>query len=278
MRAAVVGHVEWVEFARVERVPAAGEIAHATENWEDVGGGGSVAAVQLAKLAGSCDFLTALGDDDLGARSRERLEAMGVRVHARVAPRTRRALTLLEPGGERTITTLGEKLIPRGADPLPWESLIGVDALYFVVGDVPALQAARRARVLVATPRDLGTLVEAGVELDALVGSGTDPGERYAAGAISPEPRLVARTAGVAGGEFVAAEGRTGRWDSAPLPDPIADAYGAGDSFAAGLTFALAEGTSTEDALAFAARCGAACMTGDGPYEGQLARASLGGD
>ena len=271
MRAAVVGHVEWVEFARVERVPAAGEIAHATETWEEVAGGGSVAAVQLAKLAGSCDFLTALGDDELGARARERLEAMGVRVHARVARDTRRALTFLDPSGERTITTLGDKLIPRGADRLPWESLSGVDALYFVAGDVPALRAARRARVLVGTPRDLGTLVEAGVELDALVGSGIDAGERYAAGAIKPEPRLVARTAGVAGGEFVAAEGRTGRWDAAPLPGPVADAYGAGDSFAAALTFALADGAVVEDALAFAARCGAACMTGDGPYEGQLA-------
>jgi hypothetical protein len=45
---------------------------------------------------------------------------------------------------------------------------------------------------------------------------------------------------------------------------------GAGDSFAAGLTYALGEGRSVEDALALAARAGAACMTGRGPYEGQL--------
>ena len=31
MRVAVVGHVEWIEFARVERVPAPGEIVHALE-------------------------------------------------------------------------------------------------------------------------------------------------------------------------------------------------------------------------------------------------------
>ena len=30
-RVAVVGHVEWVEFARVPRLPAAGEIVHASE-------------------------------------------------------------------------------------------------------------------------------------------------------------------------------------------------------------------------------------------------------
>ena len=40
MRVAVVGHVEWVEFARVERVPVAGEIVHALDAWEEPGGGG----------------------------------------------------------------------------------------------------------------------------------------------------------------------------------------------------------------------------------------------
>jgi len=29
MNVGVVGHVEWVEFARVDRAPAAGEIVHA---------------------------------------------------------------------------------------------------------------------------------------------------------------------------------------------------------------------------------------------------------
>jgi hypothetical protein len=31
MRTAVVGHTEWVEFGHVERVPAAGDIVHATD-------------------------------------------------------------------------------------------------------------------------------------------------------------------------------------------------------------------------------------------------------
>lgn len=274
MRVAVVGHVEWIEFARVDRVPAAGEIAHATSTWDEVGGGGSVAAAQLAKLAGACDFFTAIGDDELGRRSRERLEQLGVRVHATPAGRTRRALTLVDAAGERTITTLGEKLMPRGRDPLPWERLEGTDAVYFTVGDVPALRAARRADVLVATPRDLHTLVRAGIALDALAGSGSDPGERYAAGEIVPEPRLVARTAGADGGEWVTSDGRVGRWEPSAPPGPTGDAYGAGDSFAAGLTFALGEGRSHEEALAFAARCGAAALTGHGPYAGQLRRPS----
>src|SRR5881396_1394081 len=102
-------------------MPRAGEIVHAFETWEEPAGGGAVAAVQLARLAGSCVLLTAFGSDELGRRSRTELR--------------------------------------------------GLDAVYFVSGDVQALHHARLARVLVATARELATLREAGVELDVLVGS-----------------------------------------------------------------------------------------------------------
>jgi ribokinase len=48
------------------------------------------------------------------------------------------------------------------------------------------------------------------------------------------------------------------------------DTYGCGDSFAAGVTYALGAGSKIDEALALGARCGAACATGRGPYEGQL--------
>ena len=62
MRVAVIGHVEWCEFVRVERVPLAGEIIEGSSFLEEPSGGGAVAAVQMARLAGSCDFFTAFGD------------------------------------------------------------------------------------------------------------------------------------------------------------------------------------------------------------------------
>ena len=61
-----------------------------------------------------------------------------------------------------------------------------------------------------------------------------------------------------------------GPFRAAPLPGTVDDAYGAGDSFAAGLTFGLAW-LSREEAIELASRCGAAVMTGRGPYEKQLA-------
>ena len=85
-RVAVVGHVEWVTFARVPHVPRPGEIVEATESWEEVGGSGAVAAVQLAKLAGEALFFTALGSDETGSRAADRLRRAR-RGRARRAPR-----------------------------------------------------------------------------------------------------------------------------------------------------------------------------------------------
>jgi hypothetical protein len=49
--AAVVGHVEWIDFVSVKDVPAAGDIVEGRKWWEQAGGGGAVAACQLAMLA-----------------------------------------------------------------------------------------------------------------------------------------------------------------------------------------------------------------------------------
>ena len=266
MRCAVVGHVEWVEFARVPHLPTRGEIVHVSDVWAEPAGGGAVAAGQLVKLAGEVDFFTALGGDELGRRAARELDALGVRLHAawRDEPQ-RRAFTHVDDEGERTITVIGKRLGPRGADELPWELLGGIDAVYFTSGDAAALRAARAARVLTATPRALDVLARAGVLLDALIGSGRDPGERYQPGDIDPPPRLVVRTLGADGG--VAEPG--GAFAAAPLPGPIVDTYGAGDSFAAGLTYALAAGYELQAALGFAARCGAAAVTGRGAFDGQ---------
>jgi ribokinase len=53
------------------------------------------------------------------------------------------------------------------------------------------------------------------------------------------------------------------------------DAYGCGDCFAAGLTFALANGRSMDEAVQLGARCGAAVLTGRGAYAGQLTAAAI---
>ena len=266
-RTAVVGHVEWATFARVEHAPVVGEIVHATEDWEGAAGGGAVAAVRLARLGGEALFFTAVGDDEASARAVSELESLGVRVHAVLRREAqRRAFVHVDARGERTITTTGRRLEPLREDPLPWHELASCDAVYFTAGDAGALRAARAARRLVATPRVLATLSEAGVPLDALVSSAHDEGERYAPGQIVPEPGVVVRTEGARGGSYVARDGREGRFEAAPLPGPMADTYGAGDSFAAALTWALGIGLPLETALARAAAAGALALTERAPY------------
>jgi len=258
--------VEWVEFVRVPQVPRPGSIVTAEEVWGEPAGGGGVAVVRLARLAGDALFLTALGDDELGRRAAEGLRGLGVRVEAAVRDEPqRRGFTYVDDDGERTITLLSHKLVASGHDALPWDELAGYDAVYFTGGDAEALRRAREAGVLVATSRELATLKDAGVELDALVGSASDEGEQFEDDDLDPPPRLVVRTEGKKGGSYER-EGRRGSYAAAPLPGPLADTYGAGDSFAAGLTYALGARMSVEEALAFAAAQGAEAMTRRGAH------------
>jgi ribokinase len=276
---AVVGHVEWVQFAHVSHVPRAGEVVHARDPFEEPAGGGAVAAVQLARLAGEALLITALGDDELGRRSVARLNELGVEVRASSRPTpTRRAVTLIDDAGERTITTFGPRLEPLGGDPeARWNALEGLDAVYFTAGDEAALRAARKAsRTLLASPRARDSLGH-GVALDALVLSGEDPIERDEAGRAQGEAGLVVLTEGERGGSYRARSGAAGTWAALAPPGERVDTYGCGDSFAAGLTYGLGAGLSVPDSLLVAARCGAVCLTGRGPYERQLTGRDLRG-
>ncbi len=267
----VVGHVEHVEFAVVDRLPGTGEVVHAREWFTAAGGGGAVAAVQLRKLAGSALFLTALGTDAIAADLEHELEAHGLTLHAARRERPhRRGFTHVDATtGERTITIMGERIVPTGADPLPWDDLGHLDAVFFTAGDAAALRHARRARILVVAVRAFDALLEAGVEVDAVVASAADATEQHDVGRIRPRPRHVVRTEGAGGGAYTSADGTTGRWAATDPPGPVLDAYGSGDAFGAGLTYGLAAGQDLAGALALGARCGAHALTGRGPYDGQ---------
>jgi ribokinase len=271
---AVVGHIEWVQYAHVAHVPRAGEVVHAIDPFEEPAGGGAVVAVQLARLAGASLLITALGRDEPARRSLTRLSELGVRVTSKAHEQpTRRAVTLVDDQRERTITTFGGRLQPLGGDStLPWAELADSDAVYFTAGDLGALRAARAARVLVAKPRARDARGH-GVARDALVLSANDDVEREAAAGVEDEAELLVLTEGSRGGSYRIRSGESGRWAAVPPPGKPVDSYGCGDSFAAGLTYGLGAGMRVPDALALAARCGAVCLTGRGPYERQLTSA-----
>jgi ribokinase len=259
-RVAVVGHIEWVDFIPVEHYPQRGELVHAGSSFARAAGGGGVAAAVLADLGAEVDFFLALGSDAQGTAAAEQLRERGIRVHAarRDGP-TRRAITLLEEGGERTIVTVGERLYPNGEDDLPWARLQGSDGVYFTAGDAGALAHARQARVLVATPRGGAALRGERARLDALVYSAHDADERAEAELIAPRARLLVATEGERGGSWRGEAG--GSWAPVPIPGSARDTYGCGDSFAAGFTFGLAAGASIAEAATVGAECGARMLT-----------------
>jgi ribokinase len=264
-RVAVIGHVEWVEFVGVPHVPVAGEIVQGVPRVAVAGGGGAVAAVQLARWGAESLFFTAIGDDRIGQRAAAELTARGVTVHAVVRPALqRRAITMIDAQRERTILLTGQRHVVRAADALPWQLLATCDAIYVTGCDAETLRAARGAHALVATSRVLPLLREAGVVLDALVGSDNDPKEAYAPGDLEPAPLLVVRTNGSAGGTWSALGAQHAY---PPVPATVTgDTYGAGDTFAAALTLALAVKRSYEEAVGFAAARAAEVLAFDGPY------------
>ncbi len=259
-RVAVVGHVEWVEFVCVPRFPERGDVLHATGSFTRAAGGGGVAAAVLAEHGVEVEFFCALGRDPDGEAAATDLAGRGVQLHIawRPAP-TRRVVTLLEPRGERTILTIGDRLAPEAADALPWERLAGCDGVYLTAGDVGAVRAARRAGVLTATPRAGEVLGDETTTLDALILSAEDPAETGPAQRLRARARHVVETEGERGGRY--AGEASGRWDAVPAPGEPQDSYGCGDSFAAGTTLALAEGRPIAEAVRRGAEWGAVALT-----------------
>ena len=261
----MVGHIEWVDFIPVARLPRPGDVQHARRAFARAAGGGGVVAAVLADLGGEVDFFCALGRDAHGQAAVAQLSERGVKVHAawREDQPTRRAVTMLDDAGERTIVTIGERLEPRGEDPLPWEALAAARAVYFTAGDPAAFAGARRARTLVASPRGRRAIEQAdGRPVDALIFSAGDRDEAEWARRLQDHCRLMVETRGASGGVWWGES--EGSWEPVAPPGPPRDSYGCGDSFAAGFTFALARGDGASGAAELGARCGARCVSREG--------------
>ncbi len=259
-RVAVVGHVEWVDFVEVDRFPQPGTVVHAPGSFARAGGGGGVVTGVLADVPDvDVEFFVALGRDAAGEATVEQLTGRGATVHVawRDAP-TRRAVTLLEDNGERTIITIGDRLEPFGADELPWDRLAECSGVYVTAGDAGALAHACTAGVVVASPRARTSLEAPGPRIDAIVFSEHDPDERAWAERTAARARLLVATEGAAGGRWWGES--SGRWTAVPLSGPPLDAYGCGDSFAGGFMVGLARGQSVADAAALGAQLGAQAL------------------
>ena len=272
MRVAVVGHSEWCEFAEVPHVPQPGEIVHAAKTFEEPAGGGAVAAVQLRKLAGEAMLFTAFGDDETGHRTDAELREHGVRVEGRFTPSRSGA-----PSCTSTRTASARsRCLGRGLARRPPTAFRGSSSTTPTPStsrpatSTPCARPAGRAR---SWPRRAGS-----TRSPRRTCSSTHSC-RAAATRASVTPWRPGSRAEDRGADARSNRGRVGHGQrrDGSLGRRLScrarsarSSYGARDSFAAGLTYGLGAGWEIAKAVELAARCGAACLTGRGPYEGQL--------
>ena len=266
LKLAVIGHVEWVTFLKVDQLPLAGEISHAKDCFEEAAGGAAVAAVQMARLInGPVDLITSLGKDNYGEKCYERLTKLGLnlKVAWREKP-TRKGISLISKDGERAITVIGERLQPIASDKLPWADMKNYDGIFVTATDKEGIKLAREAKFLSATPRTgEQTLKNAKVKIDALIGSGLDPGEEINFEELEPKPEIYISTKGKSGGTIFP---KNITYKSINPSSKEIDTYGCGDCFAGAVTTALSAKLNLEQAINIGAYCGAECSTHFGPY------------
>ncbi len=266
LKLAVIGHVEWVTFLKVDQLPIAGQISHAKDYFEEAAGGAAVAAVQMARLInGPIDLITSLGKDNYGEKCYERLTKLGLnlKVAWREKP-TRKGISLISKDGERAITVIGERLQPIGSDNLPWSEMRNYDGIFVTATDKEGIKFARKTKFLSATPRiGMEILKMSKVKLNALIGSGLDPGEKINYEELLPKPDIYIATRGKSGGTIFP---ENHKYKSIKPSSKEIDSYGCGDCFAGGVTVALSAKLNLDKAINIGAYCGAECSTHHGPY------------
>ncbi|MDQ4214359.1 carbohydrate kinase family protein [Microbacterium capsulatum] len=295
--AVLLGDLNIDLFLDIPALPRPGGDGVATHQRTGFGGSAANTAVVLQRLGIDVALLACIGDDDWGTAALSGISETGVDtrlVRRTVAEGTSLNVVAVTPDGERTM------LAYRGASPL-----LDVDAVperfgrhlhlsgYALLGDpqrAAAFVAARRARATGATvsldvPVDptacaeellallplVDVLVIGAEEARALTGAGD---ERAALRALAARgPAVVAMKRG-ADGALLHADGTF-----TDLPAPrvdVVDSTGAGDSFGAGLVFALLRGADPGTACAFATACGAAAVAVRGAGASLPGRAEVG--
>ena len=228
-------------------------LGRACRRWRGCGG-------RAGAACGGSALFCLLGGDDLGAQSRVRLEAAGVRVHSpAVEEAQRRGFCYVDEIGRAH--DHGDRRQAASARERRRAAVGGARRASTASTSPPATprRSARRggracssrppASCRRCTRRESSSTRSS--RAARTTPSATRPATSIHRRASSSRPR--ARSA--------AGRSRAGRTSRPWRRVRFEDAYGAGDCFAAGLTFALAKGMEIPDALAFASERGALALT-----------------
>jgi len=271
-RVLVVGGVSWDAVLRLGALPEPRpQTVFSSDYFEAVGSTGAGKALNLARLGFDVTLHAFVGDDDHGARIRERFAEEPLRFVPEIDPAgTERHVNLMaDDGGRISIYAIYATFEPR-YDAARLEALVAES-------DVVALNIINYARTLIPMIRRLGKPIWCDIHdwdgandyhrdfvaaADVLTFSEDampDP-RAFMAAQVAAGKRLVAATRGASG---ACALDATGAWvETAAYPvSEVVDTNGAGDAFFAGLLYGASRGYSTAKCLRLGAVVGARCVS-----------------
>jgi ribokinase len=282
----VVGSINQDFVLSVERRPEPGETVTEAQLSKGNGGKGANQAAAAALLGAGVTFLGRVGDDGFGEPLIEALADKGVDtslIEASPGWSTGTAFITLTPDGENAITVAPGANRSLTADDVEEASdAIGGARVLVAQMEVPlevvlrAVEVAARqgTRALVnlapmrEVPRELleklDPLVVNEHEAAFLLGEKVEGVERALSAApelLELGPKSAVITLGKEGAVFSDGD------STSHVPSPeveVVDTTGAGDAFVGALASRLARDASLEDAVAYAARAGAAAVTKEG--------------
>lgn len=273
----VLGSINLDLIVQTQTLPKAGETVTGGRYTALPGGKGANVAVAAKRLGAETDIIAAVGNDDYAAQALVNLEAEGVYLDAvkRLDAHTGLAFITVSEDGENQIAVASGANAALTAEDLPKlcsdvlitqfeipvaviEAALEGYAGFVSVNASPVIDGAEailtRADLIIVNAGEAQTYKDMSYDLDAHAG-------------------LVTVTLGAKGAELR----RGGKLIAKALPPKVevVDTTGAGDSFAAALTVALAEGQSEAAALEFACAVGALTTTRLGTQTASPARAEV---
>lgn len=275
MTVAVVGSINMDVVARVPRIPGPGETLLASGSSRGGGGKGANQAVAAARAGGApTAFIGAIGHDADGAQLRAWLEDDGIDVSGLSRDDAPSGVALIAvsddaensiivvPGANRSLTALTEtqRSLVAGADVIAAQLEIPIDLVVAAAraraeGALFVLNAAPSAPLLDAADRVLPLVDVLIVNEHELIDIAGIDDRDAAVDALSARVPALVVTLGAAGS--VIAFGAERAAVPAFRVDPV-DTTGAGDTFCGVFAARLGRGPLSLEALAAAARAGAA--------------------
>ncbi|MEV4078745.1 carbohydrate kinase family protein [Nonomuraea fuscirosea] len=233
----IIGPIAWDLALYVDHIPPSGHFVQARESVERPGGTGANVAVALSQAGGRVHMVGYIGDDAAGRNMTTTLTAAGVGIdHVQVLPgHTSSVVLLIEPDGERTIIGIHPDLLH--AITIPVDEVAPGDIVYFAAWHAPFTAPAE-------------TMAAAGA-LVTSVPPGTTPAMRYLIGSRNDFSTIPEDTTAIAteGAEGVTVHSSGERTHYPAIPTEAVDVTGAGDAFAAGFLWELAQGRTLAEGV-----------------------------